>query len=215
MLKSLTYKEKDKIVTFFSQEKGIVTFYLKGGKTFTAWHMAFATPFTVAEVFYNQGRSDLLRFCEGSILNQNLNLRSSFEVLQTASKCLDAILKSQMPEKSSKPLYNLFLLFLDKLPEAKALDTLFATFILKVMVHEGILQLLPKCHRCHLEPLFRFGGERFCKEHRPLQSYPFDSDEEKILNHLASARSFDEIIRTELPRHFIQKIESLFEQSIR
>lgn len=215
VLKSLVYKENDKIVTFFSAEKGVVTFYLKGGKTFTALQTAFSTPFTVAEIFYNQGKSDMLRFSEGSILNQNLDLRSSFEVLQTATRCLEVIIKSQMPEKAAKPLYDLFLLFLERLPKIEALDTVFATFILKVMLHEGILQVHPKCSRCELAPSFRYGGSRFCKEHTPLSSYPFDADEEAILAHLARVRLFDEIAKTSLPSNFLQKVEALFEQSLK
>lgn len=208
VLNSFPFKEKDKILTLFTKERGIVKLFVKGKLFF---NQALTERYTVSDFLYSQGRGDLYQFCDATVLEQNPQLRHSFEALQMGEKLGSAILRSQWQGKEAPYLFELFLAFLKKVPE----EGLYAPFLLKILKHEGILQLEPVCSSCgsHLGKGWRFGGERFCENHAPSPSIELNEKEEEYICKYYGARSFETLLSPTPFLDFVSKVETLFTQA--
>lgn len=187
VLSILSFKESDRIATVFTPG-GLVKFIIKQKNT------PLIAVLTEGEFHFITGRSDLLRFREGSILNQHLELRARLECIEAAGKMAQAILKSQLPGKAVPHLYQLFCYCLRMLPACERPQDLLSLFLIKTLKHEGLLQTEPCCSFCEEQPTLRFGGERFCKEHAPKEALKFTEEEERELFQLAEGRSLKEIL---------------------
>ncbi len=196
VLSALPFKEHDKILTLFT-ESGLIKLFVKGSRKLNLQKNALCTPFTRGTYIYLPRPNSLHRFTDGTILDQHLFLRDSLDRLQTAEKMAQAVISTQWQNKPSPQLYHLFSLFLEK-----SKPHLLSAFLLKLMKHEGILEL------GRVEPTKRYQGE--------LSNHPdaisFNETEEKHLQHLAGARNFEQL-EVPTPDRFAQKITSLFEQS--
>ncbi len=212
VLQATPFKEKDKILTLFTKEGGIIKLFVKGKLSF---QNALTERFTIGDYLFKAGKGDLFQFCDGSLLEQNLGLRSSWDRLQLGEKLSSALLKSQWPEKSSPALYFLFVTFLKKIGITEDLRKLETIFYLKLLKHEGILQLTPHCSQCEKEGNFRFGGECFCSQHAPQESQEMESGEEENLRTLFDSTSFDTLLSAPLSEKLSEKIEKLFTQVYR
>ena len=108
VLRCLDYKDKQRIITAFSKDNGLMSLIVKG---ISYQRLAATTPFYQMELLYFKGRSDLYHFVDASILESHLFLRTQFDHLQTAGALALALLHSQMPGTPSKDLYTLFILY--------------------------------------------------------------------------------------------------------
>lgn len=212
VIKQSIVKEKDILLTLFTPQSGLLKLYVKGKKGNAFAYQALMTPFTLGEYIYKPGKKDLGSYYDGSIIDQNLKLRERFELLEAAQYMGHALLQSQWIGKPSPQLYALFKIFLKKLPEASYPDTIFLSFLIKVLHHEGSLDFSPPCSCC--QEKYRFKGEVFCSKNAPLDAQSFSDIEEKALYFLACSRSFDDISSFPFENAFKKKIESLFLQSI-
>lgn len=189
VLAAFPFKEHDTIVTLFSKEKGLLKLFVKGTRTPSYLKNVLTSPLTVGEYAYSPGKGDLGRFIEGAVIEQHLELRSTFEVLQTAVRLVDVILRSQLPEKRAPALYELLLAFLKKLPEVGCHETFYTAFLLKVLKHEGILELPPK------------------------ELGLTESDNTLFLS-LVAVRSFQAMETYKVSSSLVYKVEALFARSI-
>jgi DNA repair protein RecO (recombination protein O) len=135
VLKSILFKESDRIITLFTQNNGIVSLLIKKFRPYTA----LATPLCCGEFLYNMGKTDLYLFQDGHIINDHFALRGSFTLLSAAGSMAASLIHSQLPGKPSPELYTLFLAYLKCLPLLANSKNLVASFILKLLTHEGIL----------------------------------------------------------------------------
>lgn len=209
VLQSIPFKERDRILTLFTKEGGILKLFMKGK---FAFQNGLSERFTVGDFLYSQGKGEMFRFCDGSVVDQNLELRTSWEVLEMGEKMCSTLLKSQLPEKEAPELYGFLISFLKKIPLVPSLDTLWSAFLVKLLKHEGILQLDPHCSQCYEKVSLRYGGERFCKLHAPRDSIEMTSMEEKHLERLYEERGFEGLLRETLSKEFADKVETLFSQ---
>jgi hypothetical protein len=120
-----------------------------------------------------------------------------------------AILKSQWQGKGAPRLFQLFSLFLDYLPKSSQPSTLATIFLLKILKHEGILQVCFPSQRG-----YRFAGEVYEEKEAPLGALCFSQHEEELLARMALARSLVEIADKKLSDELEKKINSLFSQSL-
>ena len=190
VLSTLSLKESDQILTLFSPE-GLLKIFVKRRR------LTLATLLTEGEFVFELGRGDLVRFRDGTILDQHLSLRERLESLEVAGELTQAVLRSQWQGKSSPRLYALFRHLLQKIPHIEAPQKLVSLFLLKVLRHEGELQLSGGCSVCGSAPTHRYGGERFCSLDAPRGSLEVSDEEEKRLEHLAQTRSLESV--EELP----------------
>lgn len=221
VLKAIPFKERDKILTLFTQDSGVIKLYVKGSYLKSIAHNILTMPLTVGEYFFTEGRSELFHFFDGSIIDQNLQVRGSLEALQLSYKMISALGLSQWPQKPAPQLYQLIAFFLKKLGEPQRHEVLLAAFLLKILRHEGVLQEVNQkkmsCSSCHT-PLeahrLRHGIESFCNAHAPSDALSFSLEEEISMLTLAGLRSFRDISMYPLSEILSNKIERLFNQFI-
>jgi DNA repair protein RecO (recombination protein O) len=206
VLRASPFKEYDRILTLFSP-LGLMKLFVKGKKKQWLHYAALTSPLTEAEFHYTQGKKDLHRLTEGAILKQNLRIRERFESLVAAERMVQALLDSQWPGKAAPKLYQLFSLFLEHLPSGQDPSSLSSAFLLKIMRHEGLLQLPTEITACS-----RYAGERYASE-APKGCHFFESEEETLLTELALCRSMNQISRLSISPNFVLKIECLFSQT--
>lgn len=138
-LRSLEYKESQRIVTLFTEEAGLLTLIIKGLSKKKPHLMHLTTPFCIATYHYLHGKTDLHRFHDATLKDDLAPLRTSLARLRSAGVMAHTLLRTQLPEKTTPALYHLFrayLLALRTFPEPSILT---ASFLLKFLLHEGLL----------------------------------------------------------------------------
>lgn len=204
VLSSTQTQENNHIVTIFSTA-GLIKFLAKGQ------YGALISPLTEAEFILNLKQKDLFFFQEGTIIEQHLKLRKNLENLQTAGKLVQALLKSQCYGKGTYELYNLFSKLLKTISEVDNPKELLSLFYVKILKHEGVLQLCESCSMCKQLPEYRFGGERFCKQHAPPFSLLLSPQDEKKLLEISTTRSLKKFLHQ--PANIGELVTILFNQT--
>ncbi len=205
VLQVTPFKDYDRILTLFSP-LGILKMFVRIRKKEYLHFSALTSPLTQAEWHYLSGRKELHRLTEGTILSQHLGLRERYETLLAADSCLQALLASQWQGKPAPKLYLLFRHFLDHLPKSATPQNCVTLFLIKILVHEGMLQLsAPQTSR-------RYGGEQYSPSSAPPGSIPFSEEEEALLVQLAHCRSLAQTDSYAIPEQFQTKISTIFKQ---
>jgi len=137
VLKSFAYKETERILHLFTPDQGIIHLIAKHLSPKKPQRVNLTTPLCRGQYVYRKGKSDLYTLIDGSILNLHLPLRQSLKELTLGGKMLQAIHDTQLPEKPAPKLYELLAAYLKKLPLAP--ETLWASFQLKLLKHEGFI----------------------------------------------------------------------------
>lgn len=140
-LRSLDYKDRQRIVTLFTKESGRVSLIIKGISPKKPLLLTLSTPFCIAEVHYLKGRSDLHHYQDGTLLNPLSTLRTSYSHLTAATHMATTLLTTQLPEKKSPDLYHLLKAYLLHLHTFTDPTPLTLSFQLKFLLHEGLLSL--------------------------------------------------------------------------
>ena len=140
VLQTMDFQDYDQILTVYSLEEGLIKLIQKQARR-QNHKKGSATALTHAEFVYAKGSSELFRCQEISLLNAYLSLRASLHVMRASCEIVDAVKQSQMLHQPSPILYQLLLLYLEKLPSMKNPYALSASFLLKVLRHEGICDL--------------------------------------------------------------------------
>ncbi len=138
VLRSQEYREKSRIISVYTPTNGLIQMVLK--KISSPRLMTLSTPFTHAEFHYQKGTSQLLRFLEGSPIDENLLLRKNFNSLQVAGQMTAALLYLLLPESPDPLLYALYKTYLKRIPTFESTKLLLASFYLKLLQHEALLE---------------------------------------------------------------------------
>lgn len=211
VLKSIPYKDSDRILSVFTPDRGVISLYVGRISKSRPAMVNLTTPLCRAEFIFRKGRSDLHRFVDGTILDLNLKLRRSYQQLEYAGKMLNAILTSQMPGKSAPALYVLLTNYLKRLSDFPRLDALWASFQLKLLKHEGLLSIETACNKCQQKKASHIvEGESRCTSCASEQSYPFGKDEWRTLLQLFEAKQFDSFKDLKIDPILMQGIEALY-----
>lgn len=175
--------------------------------------LALTTPFCVGEFLYKKGRGDLFSFRDGTIYDSLSFLRNNFESLQAASSMARAILNSHFPQSYTSRLYLLFISYLKQMQSFEKKENLVSSFLLKILLHEGLLHLSSFCNVCKEKaPSYLFRGESQCFLHQEKGSVAFSEEEWKILKLLTYSRSFQLLKEADLTGELKTKISSVFQE---
>ncbi|MFI5333630.1 MAG: DNA repair protein RecO [Chlamydiales bacterium] len=185
VLKSLDYKENQRIITVFSKDFGVISLIVKGVSRSSLQKLAITTPLCQAEFHFTRGKSDLFRLSECAVVCDHLPLRNQLSHLQAAGVMAQAILKFQLPCKPTPLLYALFERYLKQLPGFPNPLPLTSSFLLKMLHLEGLLSL-----------------------ERPLPH--FTSSEQDLLTTLVESRSFTKVGQQPVTPSFAQKVYDHF-----
>jgi DNA repair protein RecO (recombination protein O) len=211
ILQTINFQDYDQILSIFSPDLGIEKIFVKNSYRLLRKERA-PSLLTQCEFIYRQGKSSFLTCDEFSILNYYLRLRKDFATLQAACDLLRLIQRSQLPGKPAPLLYKLLLKYLEGLDTLPDPRLVVASFRLKLMRHEGVLNLTNFCQTCQktLSSFYFSRGECFCSTHSPRDAFLFSSQETALLQLLAYCRSLKELI----PLSFSSDLEKKIDRSI-
>ena len=141
VLRSLPFKERERLLTLFSQKQGLLSLIIKKISSSSLNLFTLSSPFCCAEYHFSKRNSDIFSFIDATVCDEHLFLREKYSHLETASAFAEAILSSQLPHKSTPALYALLKQFLRQIPHFEDPRPLIASFYLKVLKHEGIINI--------------------------------------------------------------------------
>lgn len=214
VLRSFDYKDSQRIITAFTPI-GLISLIVKGISKRNVQRLQLTSLFSEAEFVFKRGKSDLLTFLDGSLLDGHLHLRERLSSLQTAGQLAQVILSSQLDGKSSLDLYQLFRFYLKQIHTFPSPECLAASFQLKLLTYEGLLALAPECNRCKEKRAeFLSKGESLCNAHPLEEEFHFSFEEWALLLQLQQAKQFSALRTLLLPPHMHQKIDLFFKYRI-
>lgn len=213
-LKAVNYKDSEKILTVFTQETGITTILIKKLSLKRPHLLNGTNLFCLSEFIYLKGKSDIYYLKDLSLINEHLFLRKDLNYIEQAALMAKALLESQLPSRKAPGLYLLFKKYILKIPEFEANFALGCSFILKLLLHEGLLHFGDECSQCP-EPAFYISkGEFLCKQHAPSFALNFSPLEMDFLKTMALCRSFEELKQIQLSSSLKEKTWILFKEII-
>lgn len=193
ILKAAPFRDYDQILTVFTLDCGVAQFLVKGASRPKRYSNVSPTPLMHAEFVYTQGRSDLWQCQEMPLINAHLKLRQSLPALEAACDMAHAILLSQMPHIAAPNLFHLFNSYLTKIPDVQDPFLLSASFQLKILRHDGLL---------NIDCVESQHGQRFTEE------------ESMWITILAFCRSYSEIAHHTMPSHIRVMVDRFFKKAI-
>lgn len=209
ILHLLKYGEHDQILTVFTREEGLIKLILKGN---SGRKKMKADLLMRAEFIYLRRQNSLMSCREWSLITPYLQLRKSLASLEGACAMAKALLHSQCEQKASPRLYELLIYYLEKLSVAKQPEAFVASFLLKILRHEGLLGLTPHCCVCHqdLTDHYVFKGESYCERDRPPQAIALSPFEAEKIFILAFSRSLALIESQHLHSELQNHVQDIF-----
>ena len=213
-LQSIPYKERQRIVTIFTKKNGIISIIIKNLSSKKPKFFSLNSPFCLAEFIYKTGRSNIHFLKDATILNEHLFLRKDLEFINSAYLMTKAILDSQLQGKNAPHLYTLLKRYLQKIPKIKSQKSLLISFLLKVLLHEGILNIKEKCNLCENKASSIHHGECICPHHSSAYTHNFSVEEFQSLKNLAYIKSFLKIDEIKVEETLKEKTLLLFKDLI-
>lgn len=212
------FRNYDCILTVFTPLDGLVKFFCKAiYKQKKGNHSGTTTSLAVVEIIYTKGRGDLYLCVEISVVNHHLALRNNLSVLEAACKMLHSLAATQQPGKSAPELYQLFLMYLNKLPQAQFPPAIARSFLLKLLRYEGLLAFISHCSTCGklLKDAWIHESEAYCPAHMPSDGLSLNQEERSLVEHLAFSRDFTQIACIQVSPSLSEKISYLFDKSFK
>lgn len=182
-LTTIPYLEKAQILKVFTKESGLISLIVKKKSL-----LSFS-PFCLAEWVVKKGKGDLYLAIDATSLDSYLELRKSYATLQAAGKIAQSLLRSQMPQKPSPLLYKLLFSYFQKLKTSSNGKALAASFMLKLLIHEGLFSPVDSVEK-------------------------WEEEEKELIFQLSFAQRFQDLERIILREELIEKIDQFFEESI-
>lgn len=188
ILHSIPFEDNHRIITFFCQEEGIIkVFVYNAGKQMAKF--SYLKTLSKVNLTLTKGKKELYYLQEGQFIKSFIENPKNFREIQIAMALTSALLTATFTHQATKAVYFLFEAFLTANSYFKKPENLLRTFQIKMLIHEGVLNLshLPK--------------------------YPhFLEQEEKILSNMNELRHIAQIDDLEIPLPLGLKIETLFNE---
>jgi DNA repair protein RecO (recombination protein O) len=213
-LRSIPYKERQRIVNIFTRENGVISLIVKGLSQKNTSLLAFSSSFCLSEIIYIKKRSDLYILKDFSIIDDNLSLREDFSFINSAYLIVKAILDSQLHHKKAVSLYELLKSYLKKIPIFKSHDSLITSFLLKILIYEGLINIKSTCNLCYEEAVVIQKGESLCSSHANSFSHKFSKNEFINMQNLSTIRSFSDLEIIDTTLELKEKIILLFKDLV-
>jgi DNA repair protein RecO (recombination protein O) len=204
VVRSQDYKERHRIITLFTP-LGLISLIVRNISRKNTRLLSLTTPFCHAEYLYRRSNSELLAFRDGTVLDDHLGLRQSLKSLQIAGSLANAILTSQMADKPAPALFSLYRSYHNQVPHFSNPEVLLASFQLKLLKHEGLLNIGYCAEDDSTSPFILGEGE---------EGFHFSDSEWDELSTLGSALQFSSLRDLRLSPFLAQKIDALFRSRI-
>jgi DNA repair protein RecO len=99
------------------------------------------SPLTRCEFIWKEGKGEMGTLKEVSLHNPYLSLRGHLETLESAMECLQAVRQALIGAAPAEPLFRLLDGILQRLAESADPRAFSSLFYLKLLIHEGLLDL--------------------------------------------------------------------------
>lgn len=217
ILKVIDFRDYDQILTLFTYDLGVIKLLIKKKTQGDALSPSKLSPFTRAEFVFWPNQGEIWRCKEMTILNYNFKLREKFEWLETAGRLINNTIISQMDHKPAPLIYQLLVSYVEKIPLIKNLRSLETSYMLKILKHEGLININLHCCICQkpLKGLSIARNDHYCSIHAPIHSIFFNEEETLTYMQLTACQSFSELEKIQTSEEFRLKIAHLFEETIR
>jgi hypothetical protein len=194
ILKRSLFEEKASLIDLFCQQSGLVKLFVQGANT--ALH-----PFCLVECVLQKGKKDLYYLKEASCLALLPKERTpaTLEVATRLSLALTSMTRDA-------DVYALYKSFLSHAHMAKRPHNWIASFLLKLLAHEGLLSLDPP------PSAHAFDAGEWLEE-GPAWSLQFTPEEIQTLLDLARSRSLFDIDEKIVSETLVMKINQMFENA--
>lgn len=206
VLRSQDYKERHRIITLFTPE-GRLSLIVRGISRKNTRLLSLTTPFCHGEYLYRRGHSELLSFRDGTILDDHYSLRNSLKSLQVAGALANAVLTSQMADKPAPALFSLYKSYHNQVPHFSNPEVLLASFQLKLLKHDGLLNTASYCSEDD-------DNSAFILQEEADHGFDFSRSEKEHLWALDSALQFSSLRDFQLSPLLAQKIDAYFRAQV-
>ena len=149
ILQSFNVGEQDKMVIFFTRDKGIVKGIAKGARKFGNRFGSSLEPFSLVKIFYyEKERKDLVTVSNCDLIESFFDLQRELRTSFTLSYFSEIIQEFSPARAKDDKLYRLLLSTLDSLKKSGDIDFLaryFEAWLLKI---HGVLPEFQRCQKC-------------------------------------------------------------------
>lgn len=204
----------DQLILVFTLHEGLMKLVLKkNGREIPAL-------LSRMELVYRQGKNELFKCQELSVLNHYPAFRKDLKKLLGACDMLRALEESQWVGKPAPQLYFLLLDFFEKIVKGRDAELLALSFRLKLVRLEGVIEIPLACSVCgQLSefPASLWQGELVCALHGPPKvenANRIDWEEFQLLHKMMFCQSYAELADLTLPEGFRGKVEQFFTFSV-
>lgn len=171
VIRSVKYKDYDKMLTLFTKDRGLMSVSVRGAQRMKSQLAALSTPFVTGEFVIAQ-RVGVQSLRAGSIEKTRYALRESPAHLSCAALAAQLCCYAVQPEEANEGMYALVDAFFDRLqdhePDAKGL---LLCFLMRFVDMLGLGMSLDRCAACGgllKDARFDFElGGLVCREHAP------------------------------------------------
>lgn len=147
VLRTVDLKESDKLLTIFTEEKGIVTALARGAKSFKSRKMAATQQFCYSS-FVLREQGDKYQITEASVIESFFGIRNSIEGLALAAYIIEVLIDVGVEDKEVD-LLRLALNSLYAISSGKySLDKIKAVFEIRSVSILGFMPEALECARC-------------------------------------------------------------------
>ncbi|AAF39559.1 DNA repair protein RecO [Chlamydia muridarum str. Nigg] len=207
--------EKQHVIAKIFSPAGLLSAFAKNGASLSCDFRESLLPISFSLFTIQHTPPKMRKVLQGELKNPFTTIKNSYRLLQSTGKMIQAILKTQWQEKPSPQLFSLFLNFLQRIPETPHPYFFSSMFLLKLLQHEGSLDLSHSCTLCksslESSTVYRHEGSLFCEKHAHEKTILFSQEEEQILRIIVQAKKFQELMcLAEFPIDIDSKIDSLF-----
>lgn len=210
VLKSFDYQEHKRIFTLFT-EHGLLSCVTTLSQK-KSEGLLLSTPLSQGEFIYVVKNASLKTVKEGSLNRSYLDYKTSYHLLESATNCLQGILRSQLEGKPAPLLYKLLVLYLEKMPIFNDPGILSSSFLLKTLSHEGIFSLNSFCALCEKKEIRAFFKDlSYCKDCKIKEAIAFDDQEWDLIYILLHARDLSLLKDLQAEKAFHEKIKQFFD----
>jgi DNA repair protein RecO len=136
LLLALPYLGEHRILKVLMPEEGLVTLMAKHSASKKG---ALTTPFVLAEWIFTKDHREIHTLKEGTLLEDFAALKQSYDRLSAAGRIAQDLLRTQLPSKAAHAPFELALAMLRKLATFPKPELLAASFRLKLLAAEGLL----------------------------------------------------------------------------
>lgn len=150
ILRTFNIGEQDKIVVFFSQDKGIIRGIAKGARKFGSRFGSSLEPMSQVKIFfYEKERKDLVTVSNCDLIESFFEIQSELKTSFTLSY-FSELIEEFFPARSKDDLlYRLMLTILQALKAGGNLEFLACYFEAWFLKINGVLPNFTTCKKCH------------------------------------------------------------------